>query len=135
MDRRIEELVAEIVALADEDQKHLLRLLSSGVRDGGVDDYLSSPGAGRVMKSVYVRLPDDLAREALAAGLLADKPLEEIIRRALRDQIGVSDGSRRTPAQPVRLPIYQGKGGVAKGIDPLSNRSMMDAAGDDTSDP
>jgi len=30
------------------------------------------------------------------------------------------------------LPIFKGKGGVAKGIDPTSNRSMLDAASDDS---
>lgn len=38
------------------------------------------------MKSVTVVLPDDLAKQAQAAGLLGDKPLEDLIRRALKEQ-------------------------------------------------
>jgi len=39
---------------------------------------------------------------------------------------GQKSGKSRPP-----LPIYRGQGGVAKGIDPTSNRSMLEAAGDD----
>lgn len=84
------------------------------------------------MKSVLVRLPDDLVSEAQAAGLLAEKSLADLLRRALRER------SSRTHVQPHRssrslqLPVYRGRSGLAEGIDPLSNRSIADAAGDDT---
>jgi len=37
---------------------------------------------------------------------------------------------RRTPTQAkaVRLPVYRGKGGLAPGLDGLSNKAMLDAA-------
>ena len=31
----------------------------------------------------------------------------------------------------VRLPVYNGRGGLAAGVDPLSNKAMLSALGDD----
>lgn len=36
--------------------------------------------------------------------------------------------SQRRPATPVALPVHRGKGGIAPGVDALSNRAMFDAA-------
>jgi hypothetical protein len=35
------------------------------------------------------------------------------------------------PDTAPRLPVYYGRSGLAPGIEPLSNRSMLDAADDD----
>ena len=51
---------------------------------------------------------------------------EEGLRLRLRSRRAAASG------KPVSLPVYRGKSGLAKGIDPTSNRSMLDAAGDDT---
>ncbi|MCA0244112.1 MAG: DUF2191 domain-containing protein [Proteobacteria bacterium] len=32
---------------------------------------------------------------------------------------------------PVHLPAFKGRGGLAKGVDPLSNKALLDALGDD----
>ena len=39
---------------------------------------------------------------------------------------------RDTPSRAVtyRLPVFKGRGGLAPGINPLSNKSMLDAADD-----
>lgn len=34
----------------------------------------------------------------------------------------------RLPAEKIRLPVYKGTGGLAAGINPLSNQSLFDAA-------
>jgi hypothetical protein len=31
----------------------------------------------------------------------------------------------------MKLPVYKGRGGLAPGIDPCSNKSLLEAAGDD----
>ena len=31
----------------------------------------------------------------------------------------------------LRLPVFKGRGGLVTGVDPLSNKSMADALGDD----
>ncbi len=38
------------------------------------------------MTEVTVSLPDDLARQAQAAGLLSERAVERLLRRALREQ-------------------------------------------------
>ena len=51
--------------------------------------------------------------------------IEEGLRLRLRRQFTVQRNRRST------LPVHDGKGGLAKGIDPTSNRSMLDVASDD----
>ena len=51
--------------------------------------------------------------------------IEEGLRLRLRRR-----GSHR-PAPAPSLAIHHGKGGLIAGVDPLSNRSMLDAADDD----
>jgi len=53
--------------------------------------------------------------------------IEEGLRLRLRPRARVARGGE-TPA----LAIYRGKGGLAAGINPLSNRSLLDAADDGT---
>lgn len=31
----------------------------------------------------------------------------------------------------LRLPVFKGRGGLVPGVDPLSNRALLDASGDD----
>jgi hypothetical protein len=32
----------------------------------------------------------------------------------------------------LRLPVFKGRGGLVAGVDPLSNKAMLEALGDDT---
>lgn len=75
-------------------------------------------------------LDDELLIKAKAVSARERKSLTALIEEGLRlrlrrRQRGPS--GRRRP-----LPVYRGKGGLAKGIEPTSNRSMLDAARDDT---
>jgi hypothetical protein len=36
--------------------------------------------------------------------------------------------AQRAPTRPVRLPVYHGKGGLASGLDGLSNKALLEAA-------
>ncbi len=38
----------------------------------------------------------------------------------------------RAPVSAVRLPVHRGKGGLAPGLDGLSNKALLDAADRDT---
>lgn len=33
--------------------------------------------------------------------------------------------------QPLRLPLFKGRGGLVVGVDPLSNKALLQAVGDD----
>jgi hypothetical protein len=50
--------------------------------------------------------------------------IEEGIRLRLRSQAAPQRGK-------LRLPVFKGRGGLAAGVDPLSNKAMMAALGDD----
>jgi hypothetical protein len=75
-------------------------------------------------------IDDDLLIKAKAVSARERKSLTALIEEGLRLRLR----SRRAPAggKAVQLPVYRGKSGLAKGIDATSNRSMLDAAGDDT---
>ena len=51
--------------------------------------------------------------------------IEEGLRLRLRKR------SEMTPRQTSRIAVYRGTGGLVAGVDPLSNRALLDAADDD----
>ena len=51
--------------------------------------------------------------------------IEEGLQLRLRSQAAPQRGK-------LRLPVFKGRGGLAAGIDPLSNKAMLTALGDDT---
>ena len=72
-------------------------------------------------------IDDELLIKAKAVSARERKSLTALIEEGLRLRLR----TRGSGHAPRRLPVYRGKGGLAKGIDPTSNRSMLDAAGDD----
>jgi hypothetical protein len=87
MATKLDDLLAEALRLPPTDRERLLELLkavqvaeATAVRDGGAT-YQSAP-----MTLVTVALPDDLAKQAQDAGLLAGRALEEMLRRELQAQ-------------------------------------------------
>ena len=74
-------------------------------------------------------IDDALLVRAKAASARERKSLTALIEEGLRLRLR----ARRTggPARPVKLPIFHGKGGMRPSIDPLSNRSILDAVDDD----
>lgn len=73
---------------------------------------------------------DELLIKAKAASARERKSLTALIEEGLRLRLRGSPAGKK--ASNVVLPIYRGQGGLRKGIDPSSNRSMLDAADDDT---
>jgi hypothetical protein len=72
-------------------------------------------------------IDDELLVKAKALSARERTTLTALIEEGLRLRL-------RRPAPPTkrikRLMIHRGKGGLATGIDPLSNRSLLDAADD-----
>jgi hypothetical protein len=83
---KLEDLIAQAMALSPEDRRYLAQLLGPvyEVHDGASSQEASKELPG--MTPVPVVLPDDLAKQAQAAGLLAEGSLTELIRRALKEQ-------------------------------------------------
>jgi len=53
------------------------------------------------------------------------------LTRLIEEGLQLRLRAQRVPAKPIRLPIYRGKGGLAPGLNGLSNKAMLDAADQD----
>jgi hypothetical protein len=73
-------------------------------------------------------LDDDLLVKAKAQAAVERTSLTRLIEEGLALRLRRS--VRKAAALP-RLPVYRGKGGLVPGVNPLSNRALLDAADDD----
>lgn len=96
------ELLDHILSLPAEDQQRLAELLAANhkvmeVREAavGYPPELHAQTELQDMKSVTLMLPDELAKQAQAAGLFSEPRIEELIRRALQEQRTRSDAGKR----------------------------------------
>ncbi len=69
-------------------------------------------------------LNDALLTEAKSLAAQQRTSLTRLIEEGLQLRLH----ARRVPGKPVRLPVYRGKGGLAPGLDGLSNKALLDAA-------
>jgi hypothetical protein len=53
------------------------------------------------------------------------------LTRLIEEGLQLRLRAQRASTRPVRLPIYRGKGGLASGLDGLSNKAMLEAADSD----
>jgi len=73
-------------------------------------------------------IDDELLVRAKAASARERKSLTVLIEEGLRLRLRRPGSNRR--AAPKAIAVHRGKGGLVVGVDPLSNRSMLDAADD-----
>jgi len=73
---------------------------------------------------------DELLIKAKAASARERKSLTALIEEGLRLRLRRAGSGK--PFRPNAPAIHQGKGGLVRGVNPLSNRSLFDAADDDT---
>jgi hypothetical protein len=73
-------------------------------------------------------IDDDLLVKAKAVSARERKSLTALIEEGLRLRIRGSHEMKRSAHAAV--PVFRGKGGLVRGVDPLSNRSLLDAADD-----
>ena len=76
-----------------------------------------------------LNLNDQLLAEAKALAARQRTSLTRLIEEGLHLRLRAQSVSARHG--PVRLPVFKGRGGLAAGVDPLSNKSMLEALGDD----
>jgi len=75
-------------------------------------------------------IDDELLVKAKAASARERKSLTTLIEEGLRLRLRHARKARHPRKK--ELPVHQGIGGMVAGIDPLSNRSLLDAADDGT---
>lgn len=71
---------------------------------------------------------DELLVRAKAQSARERKSLTALIEEGLKLRLRTAVQPRR--AHPISLAVYRGRGGLTKGVDPTSNRSLYDAADD-----
>lgn len=74
-------------------------------------------------------LNDRLLAEAKAFAAEQRTSLTRLIEEGLQLRLRAQPASKKRG--PVCLPVFDGRGGLAPGINPLSNKSMLAAADDD----
>lgn len=74
-------------------------------------------------------LNDQLLAEAKALAAQQRTSLTRLIEEGLQLRLRAQAGSAKQ--RRVRLPVFRGRGGLVAGVDPLSNKSLLDALGDD----
>ncbi len=72
---------------------------------------------------------DQLLANAKALAAQQRTSLTRLIEEGLQMRLR----AQRAPQQrgKVRLPVFKGRGGLVAGVDPLSNKAMLEALGDD----
>jgi hypothetical protein len=76
-------------------------------------------------------IDDELLLKAKALAARERSSVTALIEEGLRLRLRRRASASRAAAQP-SLVVYRGRGGLAPGINSLSNRSLLDAADSDT---
>jgi len=74
-------------------------------------------------------LNDQLLIEAKALAAQQRTSLTRLIEEGLQLRLRAKAASARQGR--VRLPVFRGRGGLVNGVDPLSNKALLEALGDD----
>ena len=73
---------------------------------------------------------DALLANAKALAAKQRTSLTRLIEEGLELRLRSTRNSRESRRRVI--PVFKGRGGLVAGVDPASNKSMLDAAGDDT---
>ena len=74
-------------------------------------------------------LNDQLLADAKALAAQQRTSLTRLIEEGLQLRLRAkADAAKR---RPTRLPVFKGRGGLVPGVNPLSNKALLDALGDD----
>ncbi len=72
---------------------------------------------------------DSLLANAKALAAQQQTTLTRLIEEGLQLRLRSSRTAPKTSKH--KIPVHKGRGGMVAGVNPLSNKSMLDAAGDD----
>lgn len=72
---------------------------------------------------------DSLLANAKALAAQQQTTLTRLIEEGLQLRLRTSRAAPKTSKR--KIPVHKGRGGMVAGVNPLSNKSMLDAAGDD----
>jgi hypothetical protein len=78
------------------------------------------------MSNLTISVDDELIRQARIKAIEQGTSVSAKVREFLAQYARDTDPT--VPATPVDLPVFNGAGGLKQGIDPLSNKSLLQAA-------
>ena len=73
---------------------------------------------------------DQLLSDAKALAARQRTSLTRLIEEGLQLRLRAQAAPR--PQGKLRLPVFKGRGGLVAGVDPLSNKALLEALADDT---
>ena len=74
-------------------------------------------------------LSDTLLADAKALAARQHTTLTRVVEEGLRLRLQAQKAAPKS--RRIRVPVFRGRGGLVAGVDPKSNKSMLQAAGDD----
>lgn len=78
------------------------------------------------MTNLTIALDEAIVRKARIRAIQEGTSVSAKVRDFLAQYANAA--AQPVPSKPVELPIFQGGGGLLPGIDPSSNKAMLDAA-------
>jgi hypothetical protein len=75
-------------------------------------------------------LNDQLLADAKALAAQQRTSLTRLVEEGLQLRLRAHTAAA-TQRRPRRLPVFKGRGGLVAGVDPLSNKALLEALGDD----
>lgn len=75
-------------------------------------------------------LNDQLLADAKALAAQQRTSLTRLVEEGLQLRLRAS-AAAATQRRPRRLPVFKGRGGLVAGVNPLSNKALLEALGDD----
>lgn len=82
----------------------------------------------KIMKTT-LDLNEKLLADAKVLAAQHRTTLTRLIEEGLQLRLRAQNATRQTG--PVRLPVFKGRGGLVEGVNPSSNKSMLEALDDD----
>lgn len=76
-----------------------------------------------------LNINDQLLSDAKALAAQQRTSLTRLIEEGLQLRLRAKAAS--TSHRRLRLPVFKGRGGLVAGVDPLSNKALLEALGDD----
>ncbi len=77
-----------------------------------------------------LNLNDQLVADAKALAAQQRTSLTRLIEEGLQMRLRAT--ATHTKRRPTRLPVFKGRGGLVEGVNPLSNKALLEALGDDS---
>jgi Family of unknown function (DUF6364) len=78
------------------------------------------------MSNLTISVDDSLIKQARVRAIQEGTSVSAKVREFLSQYANAP--AQTAPTKPIKLPVFRGGGGLLPGIDPSSNRSMLDAA-------